>query len=141
MTRKGTVPLSEVMQYGKHANDIGEDGFDTFTTYFKDSNGQYYRVSFTAGVNKDMDTAYSIGKMDKRNHPSSTGSSSAPFGRGAQNTRMVSEDIVASDNTNVNTSGTKFKGLALQREYRQAVGNGDMIRAREILAEKAARRA
>lgn len=123
----------------KHANDIGEDGFDTFTTYFEDSDGQYYRVRFTAGVNEDMDTAYSIGQMDKRNHPSSAGSSSAPFGRGAQNTRMVSEDSVAPDNTNVNTFGTKFKGLALQREYRQSVENGNMTRAREILAEKAAR--
>ena len=51
---------------GKHAYDIGEDGFDTFTTYFEDSDGQYYRVRFTAGVNEDMDTAYSIGQMDKK---------------------------------------------------------------------------
>lgn len=125
---------------GKHVNDIGEDGFDTFTTYFEDSDGQYYRVRFTAGVNEDMDTAYSIGLMDKRNHPSSAGSSSAPFGRGAQNTRMVYENSITPDGANDNTSGTKFKGLALQREYRQAVESGNMERAREILAEKAARR-
>lgn len=125
---------------GKHAYDIGEDGFDTFTTYFEDSDGQYYRVRFTAGVNEDMDTAYSIGQMDKRNHPSSAGSSSAPFGRGAQNTRMVYDNSITPDGANDNTSGTKFKGLALQREYRQAVESGNMERAREILAEKAARR-
>lgn len=125
---------------GKHAYDIGEDGFDTFTTYFEDSDGQYYRVRFTAGVNEDMDTAYSIGQMDKRNHPSSAGSSSAPFGRGAQNTRMVYDNSITPDGVNDNTSGTKFKGLALQREYRQAVESGNMERAREILAEKAARR-
>lgn len=125
---------------GKHVNDIGEDGFDTFTTYFEDSDGQYYRVRFTAGVNEDMDTAYSIGLMDKRNHPSSAGSSSAPFGRGAQNTRMVYDNSITPDGANDNTSGTKFKGLALQREYRQAVESGNMERAREILAEKAARR-
>lgn len=125
---------------GKHVNDIGEDGFDTFTTYFEDSDGQYYRVRFTAGVNENMDTAYSIGLMDKRNHPSSAGSSSAPFGRGAQNTRMVYENSITPDGVNDNTSGTKFKGLALQREYRQAVESGNMERAREILAEKAARR-
>lgn len=125
---------------GKHAYDIGEDGFDTFTTYFEDSDGQYYRVRFTAGVNEDMDTAYSIGLMDKRNHPSSAGSSSAPFGRGAQNTRMVYDNSITPDGANDNTSGTKFKGLALQREYRQAVESGNMERAREILAEKAARR-
>ena len=124
---------------GKHAYDIGEDGFDTFTTYFEDSDGQYYRVRFTAGVNEDMDTAYSIGQMDKRNHPSSAGSSSAPFGRGAQNTRMVYDNSITPDGANDNTSGTKFKGLALQREYRQAVESGNMERAREILAEKAAR--
>lgn len=125
---------------GKHAYDIGEDGFDTFTTYFEDSDGQYYRVRFTAGVNEDMDTAYSIGQMDKRNHPSSAGSSSAPFGRGAQNTRMVYDNSITPDGANDNTSGTKFKGLTLQREYRQAVESGNMGRAREILAEKAARR-
>lgn len=125
---------------GKHAYDIGEDGFDTFTTYFEDSDGQYYRVRFTAGVNEGMDTAYSIGQMDKRNHPSSAGSSSAPFGRGAQNTRMVYDNSITPDGANDNTSGTKFKGLALQREYRQAVESGNMGRAREILAEKAARR-
>lgn len=125
---------------GKHAYDICEDGFDTFTTYFEDSDGQYYRVRFTAGVNEDMDTAYSIGQMDKRNHPSSAGSSSAPFGRGAQNTRMVYDNSITPDGANDNTSGTKFKGLALQREYRQAVESGNMERAREILAEKAARR-
>lgn len=44
------------------------------------------------------------------------------------------------DGANGNASGTKFKGLALQREYRQAVESGNMERAREILAEKAARR-
>lgn len=121
---------------GKHAYDIGEDGFDTFTTYFEDSDGQYYRVRFTAGVNEDMDTAYSIGQMDKRNHPSSAGSSSAPFGRGAQNTRMVYDNSITPDGANDNTSGTKFKGLALQREYRQAVESGNMERAREILQRK-----
>lgn len=90
---------------GKHAYDIGEDGFDTFTTYFEDSDGQYYRVRFTAGVNEDMDTAYSIGQMDKRNHPSSAGSSSAPFGRGAQNTRMVYDNSITPDGAKSNTFG------------------------------------
>ena len=200
-------------RYNKHNNDIGEDGFDTFTTYFEDSDGQYYRVQFTAGVNSDetvngdTDTAYSIGLMQKRRHPSSNGSSDSPFGSGAHSTHKVSSDnSIALDNTNShtsgtkfkgialqrdqqsqrlylhdvvalknqgqknktqtwhqnpdvsrsssnldissilrnaldgNTSGTKFKGLALQREYRQAVESGNMERAREILAEKAARR-
>lgn len=53
---------------------------------------------------------------------------------------VSAENSIALDNTNSNTSGTKFKGLALQREYRQAVESGNMERAREILAEKAARR-
>mgnify|MGYP000001827006 CR=1 FL=1 len=97
---------------GKHVNDIGEDGFDTFTTYFEDSDGQYYRVRFTAGVNEDMDTAYSIGLMDKRNHPSSAGSSSAPFGRGAQNTRMVYENSITPD-------GAKAIPLASRRSRSQ----------------------
>lgn len=55
--------------------------------------------------------AYSIGQMDKRNHPSSTGSSSAPFGRGAQNTRMVSENSIAPDGANGNTSAQNTFGF------------------------------
>lgn len=37
-------------------------------------------------------------------------------------------------------SKPKFSGLVLQREYRQAVENGDMTRAHEILEQKATRR-
>ncbi len=50
------------------------------------------------------------------------------------------DNSIHQNTENGNTSGTKFKGLALQREYRQAVESGNMERAREILAEKAARR-
>ncbi len=82
---------------GNHQNDIGEDGFDYFTSYFEDADGQYYEVRFSAGVNRetdvqingDTDTAYSIGVMNKRRHPSSTGSSNSPFGSGAHSLRAV----------------------------------------------------
>ena len=61
------------------------------------------------------------------------GSSKPPAGDSVDNS-------IHQNTENGNTSGTKFKGLALQREYRQAVESGNMERAREILAEKAARR-
>lgn len=40
---------------------------------------------------------------------------------------VSAENSIALDNTNGNTSGTKFKGLALQREYRQAVESGNVV--------------
>ena len=61
-------------------------------------------VNANGSINGDTDTAYSIGFMQKRNHPSSAGSSSAPFGRGAQNTRMVYDNSISQNAENGNTS-------------------------------------
>ena len=76
---------------GNHANDIGEKGFDYFTTYFEDFDGTYYAVKISAGVNDgagvyindDMDTVYSIGNQ-KRSPMHRRGSSNSPFVSGAQ---------------------------------------------------------
>lgn len=40
----------------KHENDIGEDGFNYFEAYFRDYDGKYYRVPFSAGINENMET-------------------------------------------------------------------------------------
>ena len=98
---------------GKHQNDIGEDGFDYFTSYFEDADGQYYEVRFSAGVNQgmdaqingDIDTAYSIGVMNKRRHPSSTGSSNSPFGSGAHS-RMSSDISIHQTGQNGNSQNS-----------------------------------
>lgn len=87
-----------------HQNDIGEDGFDYFTTFFEDADGQYYRVVFSSGVNEDADTVYSIGVMDKRKHPTSTGSSNSPFGSGAQNGQMFSDNRISENAENGNSN-------------------------------------
>ena len=50
-----------------------------------------------------MDTAYSIGLMDKRSHPSSDGSSNSPFGSGAH-TQMTSDNSIFPNAENGNTS-------------------------------------
>ena len=136
---------------GNHQNDIGEDGFDYFTSYFEDADGQYYEVRFSAGVNSgnsvqindDTDTAYSIGVMNKRRHPSSTGSSNSPFGSGAHS-RMSSDISIPQTGQDGNPSGQnpapELKGIARQREYREAVERGDLARAQELLREKAGRK-
>ena len=77
---------------GNHANDIGEKGFDYFSAYFEDADGQFYQVKMSAGVNEgagialndDIDTAYSIGEMQKRSPMHRRGSSNSPFVSGAQ---------------------------------------------------------
>ena len=60
----------------KHENDIGEDGFNYFDAYFRDFDGSYYLVPFSAALNEQEETAYSIGKIRKRSFPAGTGSSS-----------------------------------------------------------------
>lgn len=51
---------------GNHENDIGEDGFNYYNAYFKDIDGQYYRVPITAGLNGNEETVYSIGEIRKK---------------------------------------------------------------------------
>ena len=99
-TSDTNIPLSDAMQYGKTPEQA-----------VMEARAKAEGEKFSAGVNangainEDMDTAYSIGLMDKRNHPSSAGSSSAPFGRGAQNTRMVYENSITPDGAKSNTFG------------------------------------
>ena len=98
-TSDTNIPLSEAMQYGKTPEQA-----------VMEARAKAEGEKFSAGVNAngsfngDTDTAYSIGFMQKRNHPSSAGSSSAPFGRGAQNTRMVYDNSISQNAENGNTS-------------------------------------
>lgn len=78
----------------KHENDIGEDGFNYFEAYFRDYDGKYYRVPFSAAINENMETVYSIGKIRQRRFPANRGSSPET---GALNSgRKPSEDIIYS---------------------------------------------
>lgn len=76
---------------GKHENDIGEDGFRYYYAFFRDFDGQYYRIPFSAGVNAQEETAYSIGKITKRRLPAGLGSSS---NEALENGRKPSGDII-----------------------------------------------
>ncbi len=60
---------------GAHENDIGEDGFTYYTSFFMDADGQFYKISISAGVNGTDETIYSIGEIEKRNLPYRHGSS------------------------------------------------------------------
>ena len=59
-------------------------------------------VNANGAINGDTDTAYSVGFMQKRNHPSSDGSSNSPFGSGAH-TQMTSDNSISPNAENGNT--------------------------------------
>lgn len=99
-TSDTNIPLSDAMQYGKTPEQAVMEA-QAKAEGEKFSEG----VNANGSINGDADTAYSIGFMQKRNHPSSAGSSSAPFGRGAQNTRMVYENSITPDGAKSNTFG------------------------------------
>ena len=105
--RKGRIAthideLIQVARFGthepdvnrKHRNDIGEDGFNYFEAYFRDFDGRYYQIRFSAGVNADEETVYSIGRVRQRSFPVGAGSSSETGG--AQKDRKASESIIYS---------------------------------------------
>lgn len=86
---------------GYHENDIGEDGFNTYTAYFEDFDGSYYRIQFTSALNGDTETAYSIGDIQKRKKPAASNGSSARES-GALSGNRLSDNSVSSDGENVN---------------------------------------
>ena len=77
-----------------HVNDIGEDGFNYFDGYFRDTDKKsYYKIHFSAGLNENDETVYSIGDIRRRKFPTVTGSSSTE--RGAhKNGGELSDGIV-----------------------------------------------
>lgn len=85
---------------GVHQNDIGEDGFNSYVSYFEDSDGQYYRVSFVSALNGNEETAYSIGNIQKRKKPT-TGNGSSTRESGALNGGRLSESSVPQNGENV----------------------------------------
>ena len=100
---------------GAHENDIGEDGFNYYTAYFRDFDGSYYRVTFSAGVNENNETVYSIGRIRKRESITRRGSSSGVEAGGAQSrrNRLSSNRSIADRNGNV--KGKTAVELAFER--------------------------
>lgn len=96
-TSDTNIPLSEAMQYGRTPEQA-----------VMEARAKAEGEKFSAGVNAngsingDTDTAYSIGLMQKRNHPSSDGSSNSPFGSGAH-TQMTSDNSISPNAENGNT--------------------------------------
>lgn len=96
-TSDTNIPLSDAMQYGKTPEQA-----------VMEARAKAEGEKFSAGVNangainEDMDTAYSIGQMDKRSHLSSDGSSDSPFGSGAH-TQMTSDNSISQNAENGNT--------------------------------------
>lgn len=111
----GTFKGYQPDKKGKHKNDIGEDGFNYFTAFFKDGgeNGGYYRVVFSSALNAKDETAYSIGDIEKRKFPSRNGSSG--------NAGALSGTRKPSTNTNTTKSQESQEKTPMQLAYEDAM--------------------
>nr|DAJ54706.1 MAG TPA: PolyVal ADP-Ribosyltransferase [Caudoviricetes sp.] len=116
---------------GHHKNDIGEDGFNTYTAYFEDHDGQYYRIQFTSALNGDVETAYSIGDIQKRKKPA-TGNGSSTQESGALNGSKLPTDTVTQDTGGVNRKYS-LKTDSTGREL--SVGQQEYFRDSEVVDE------
>ncbi len=106
---------------GKHQNDIGEDGFNYYAAYFEDTDGQYYRVVFSSGVNENSETTYSIGDIQKRRHPTNNGSSTQKGG--ALSVAVSSDTSItqpALGGKGKNSDGQKSQGASFRELERRA---------------------
>jgi len=106
---------------GKHENDIGADGFNYFETHFMDFDGSYYRIPLTAAINENGETAYSIGKPEKRRFPAGSGSSS--------NSEALNKGRKPSGNS-IYTSEARSQEVksAIQIAYEKALAKSDLTR-------------
>lgn len=114
---------------GAHENDIGEDGFNYYTAYFRDFNGEYYRITFSAGVNKNDETVYSIGGIRKRESITRRGSSSGVEAGGAQSrrNRLSSSSSIADREGNVKGKTAVELAFERARERKKAASATDNI--------------
>ncbi len=70
--------IDEVAQISKRGKDIVPDdknhpfakgGFNYRTAYFKDFDGQYYRLTLSVGINGEIKTVYNVGKIKEAQFP------------------------------------------------------------------------
>lgn len=159
---RAAVHIDELIQVAKfskhkddfnnsHDNDIGEDGFNYFNTFFRDFDGEYYLVKFSAGINKNEETTYGIGKIIKRRFPAGRGSSSDK--EALKNGRKPSDTIIYTSydkSQEVKTAIQVAFEKALKKdaendvkyqlrddEYFKAVADGDMETAKRLVDEAA----
>ena len=135
----------------KHKNDVGEDGFNYYNANFRDADGSYYLVQFSAGLNEKDETTYSIGSIRQRNFPAGKGSSSQ--GEALKNGRKASGDIIRTSEDKSQEVKTAIqiayeKALAEKAskkeqrserdaEYMEAVNNGNTAKAQRMVDEAA----
>ena len=118
----------------KHENDIGEDGFNYFKSFFRDFDGKYYEVPLSAALNEPEETAYSIGKIRQRRFPADPGSSS---GREALNSgRKPSENIIYSstDKSQQEKSAFALAYEAASKKTQKQDRSTDSVSNRSLLA-------
>ena len=144
----------------KHENDIGEDGFNYYTAFFKDFDGKYYRVRFSSALNGDIETVYSIGNIRKRRLPNRAGSSpngALKNGRKSSNPIIYTSEDESQDikapyqeklekylkelNETAETNDKNDLGMKQSRDadYLSAVNRGDMETAQRMVDEAAER--
>lgn len=72
---------------GHHENDVGENGFNYYRSYFRDGGeeGKYYGVTISAGINNTGETVWSLGSIRERSPSPSRGSSSNHSGERRSN--------------------------------------------------------
>lgn len=98
----------------KHENDIGEDGFNYYIAHFMDQAGQYYRIRFSSAINKQNETVYSIGDIQKRRFPNRDGSSSNKNNEALYSVRKSSGSIIYSTEDKSQGKKTNFQ-LAFEK--------------------------
>ncbi len=87
-------------------HDFAKDGFIYKTAFFKDYDGQYYRITLSIGMNDDVATVYNVGRIKKDTLPSvnlMTVVGSKPLG-------SASDNSISDQNGFVNTFDKKRQG-------------------------------
>ena len=110
-----------------HSGDFGKSGFDYRTAYFRDLDGEYYKLTLSVGKNADGKEIYNIGSIKKSTFPGRKLSVLELKGSGKGTTDSIAQkgDTVNSNiresNTNDTNAQNKIRDVEITSEDIKAV--------------------
>ena len=101
-----------------HSGDFGKSGFDYRTAYFRDLDGEYYKLTLSVGKNADGKEIYNIGSIKKSTFPGRKLSVLELKGSGKGTTDSVAQkgNTVNSNIRKSNTNDTNVRNKIAENE-------------------------
>ncbi|MCC8170140.1 MAG: hypothetical protein LIO59_07280, partial [Oscillospiraceae bacterium] len=97
ISKRGKKNVADKKNHG-----FAQNGFNYRTAYFRDFDGQYYRMTISVGENSNQKTVYNIGKIERASFPAFSGSKTS--GKATSAKRNSYKETISDSGENVKYS-------------------------------------